>query len=435
MNTQAVKNKTKEQQPHCLQRLQAYLEQQLGFNLKSIDLHTLTQQLEYTEDEFSSFESYATAVASLIAVHETYFLRHTDQFEWLSNTWLPQWLQQHPDSQRPLRILSAGCATGEEVYSLAARLHPIMAANQRSLFIKGIDINEKAINKAYVAHYGLWSLRGIDVRHEQHWLDIGLRTVSVQDWLKQFVSFSRHNLNDALNDNQTYDLILCRNVLIYMHEKAADHILNNLQKSLAHDGILLPGPCDPNPSKNSPLTIVWKDGIRYFTSQKNSKKNGTNIEDKSKDAENDKKYTEKKKQAELEQAATHNSSLLKPYTAIEALIKTGYYMEARDLLEKRIQHNAQDTRSYVMLCMLFMDLDEVGTALEMARMASYLAPNEPFTNYLVAVIRQRHGDIAEARSASRWVYEKLSLLQEDLPVSLCEEITVKQLKEVVRAGL
>ncbi len=433
MNANAVPNTT--DAPYCLLRLGTYLEQQMGFNLRTIDLEVLTQQLEYSEQEFSSFENYAIAMASLIAVHETYFLRHTDQFDWLCHVWLPQWLQQHPEPQRTLRILSAGCATGEEAYSLAARLQPIMAAaGHRHLSIKGIDINEKAINKAHLGRYGLWSLRGIDVRQEQHWLDIGLRTVSVKDWVRQCVTFSCHNLNEKLHDHTTYDLILCRNVLIYMHETAIDNILNNLKLSLAQDGILLLGPCDPNPSKQCTLVPVWQDGIRCLITQEHHFENHDHTKQHTHPKENKKHTHAHKEHTEIKHDIPLSNPALKPYAAIEVLIKTGYYMEARDLLEKRIQHDAQDTRSYVMLCMLFMDLDEVSTALEMARMASYLAPNEPFPNYLLAVIRQRYGDLAEARSASHWVYEQLSTLHEDLPIPLCEEITVKQLKEVVRAG-
>ncbi|MEZ5493910.1 MAG: CheR family methyltransferase [Pseudomonadales bacterium] len=414
----------------------------MGFNLETVNLDALCQQLIFTEQEFSSFESYAIAIASLIAVHETYFLRHADQFDWLCYHWLPQWLVVHPNPQRTLRILSAGCASGEEAYSLAARLQPIMtAAGHRTLSITAMDINEKAIAKAHIGRYGLWSLRGIDVRHEQHWLDIGLRTVSVKDWVRECITFECHNLNTPLAESEPYDLILCRNMLIYMHEKAVDNILDNLHHCLASDGIILPGPSDPNPSTNSHLMVDWQDGIRRFVTKKDHlfTKEKTTLTQKIELAH----HTET---AHHKKASTHSSTakhavhelpsaaLLKPYAAIESLIKSGYYMEARDLLEQRIHHNAQDTRSYVMLCMLFMDLDEIGTALEMARKAVYLEPNEPFPAYLMAVIKQRSGDEKAASHDSRWIYQQLEKLPDEHCIPFCEEITVKQLKEVLHAG-
>ncbi len=405
--------------------LRMHLQQNLGFHLESVNLDQILSGLSIQASEFESFEDYASAVASLIAVHETYFLRHPDQLAWLKTFWLPQWLIKHAHSAEPLRILSAGCATGEEPYSVVAALHPLLAQAGKSLVVDAVDISSRALAVAQRGHYGLWSLRGVDVHQEQSWLKVGARSVEVVDWVRNGVQFRQHNLTQPLVSSHQYDVIFCRNVLIYMHEAALAHIVKNLMACLSKNGILILGPSDPNPPADMGLQVTWQQGVRLLHRTHEQpvlpEKSAAFVPNTSK-----------------QQATVHSlpkeKTVFHDYDAIEALIHGGYYTKAREVLDARLVANPFDVKSHVMLALLLMDLNEYDLAWQSARNASFIEPAALFPAYLLASIRLRQGDTAVAKSEAQWVYEQLNNSNDEQPVRYCEEINAGQLKEVIHAG-
>lgn len=407
--------------------LRMHLQQNLGFHLESVNLDQILSGLSIQANEFESFEDYASAVASLIAVHETYFLRHPDQLAWLKTCWLPQWLAEHAHSTAPLRILSAGCATGEEPYSVAAALHSLLAQAGKSLIVEAVDISSRALAVAQRGHYGLWSLRGVDVHHEQSWLKVGARSVEVVDWVRNAVQFRQHNLTQPLVSAHQYDVIFCRNVLIYMHEAALAHIVKNLMACLSKNGILILGPSDPNPPADMGLQVTWQQGVRLLHRAHEQpvlpEKSAVFVAAHS---------------APKTHVVVHSKQQEKPvfhdHDAIETLIHGGYYTKAREVLDARLAANPFDVKSHVMLALLLMDLNEYDLAWQSARNASFIEPAAVFPAYLLASIRLRQGDTAVAKSEAQWVYEQLNDGNDEKPVRYCEEINAGQLKEVIHAG-
>src|SRR5690606_27709748 len=159
-------------QAHIIQfpqeRLIGFLEDEMGLNLSFVNLDQTLNMVMKSGVQFTGFEDYAAAVASMISVHETYFLRHNNHYEWLENVWLPEIIRQK--CGEPVRILSAGCSTGEEPYSLYAHLAPIAEASGMNLQIVAMDISKKSLDIARTGKYGLWSLRGVSIDREYSWL-------------------------------------------------------------------------------------------------------------------------------------------------------------------------------------------------------------------------------------------------------------------------
>lgn len=420
-------------------QLRHYLENDLGFNLDSVDFHEIYKNQIFQEKKFDTFSEFASVVASLIAVHETHFLRHPDQFNWIETQWLPRWLNRTSSHSQPLRILSAGCATGEEPYSLGARLHPLLKYHGKTLHIDAIDVSHRAIEIAKTGRYGLWSLRGVNVEEEKSWLDVHARAVHVADWIKLITKFEQHNIMDPLPPSARYDLILCRNVTIYMHEQAIKQCLTNLATGLADHGILIPGPSDCSPPNSVPLTTHWHQGNRFF--QKSETKHPLFFTETTKPTQQTSNITTRNPPPKHTNICTKKipettDTLSKPsdYTAIESLIKTGHYTAARNMLESHLSKNPLDVRSHIMLSMLALDLDDIELARAEARKASFLDQDALFPSYLLLVTKQRSGDPRGETIDRHWLEQKITHHTEDEPVLYCEDITVGQLKEVLRAG-
>jgi chemotaxis protein methyltransferase CheR len=183
------------------------------------------------------------ALARELTVGETYFFRHTDQFTALREQVLPERFSARAAS-RQLRLLSAGCASGEEAYSLAivAREHEKSLGFE--LFVHGVDLNPEALAKAELGVYSPWSLRETPDSVKRRWFSGEGREYRIRPELRQAVRFTQHNLileAPELLAPGCYDVIFCRNVLMYLSAAHAAAIVERLARALAAGGFLFLG--------------------------------------------------------------------------------------------------------------------------------------------------------------------------------------------------
>lgn len=195
------------------------------------------------------------ALEAEITIGETFFFRYAEQFEALRETILPQIFERRRADRR-VRILSAGCATGAEPYSLAILIEQMLgeAYADWRVSILGVDINETFLAAARRAEYGRWATRTLTDAEREAWFTPG---PGPEKWtLKRkhrvAARFQRLNLMDLLGpapplELTDYDLILCRNVLIYFHPDTVLAIASALTGRLAPEGWLLVGHAEPNP--------------------------------------------------------------------------------------------------------------------------------------------------------------------------------------------
>lgn len=199
-----------------------------------------------------------------ITVGETYFLRYVEQFAALKSHILPELIARRGASKR-LRIWSAGCATGAEPYSIAILLSELLGdqiADWR-LTILGTDINEAALEAAREASFGTWALRSLSAEQRNAWFTPEGRKWRLRSRYRSLVRFQHGNLLDLLGpaaplDLTDFDLILCRNVLIYFHPEAMNAIVGALAQRLEESGWLLVGHAEPNPGFEAhvrPITL------------------------------------------------------------------------------------------------------------------------------------------------------------------------------------
>jgi chemotaxis protein methyltransferase CheR len=165
-----------------------------------------------------------------ITVTHTWFMRDPGQLAIISHL-----LEERPQLAPPLKVWVAGCATGEDVYSVA-----ILAEQAgRSVDVVGTDINSAALRRAELGSYGSWAVR--DLTEVERYFERGERSsFHIAERFKRQVRFQRHNLLDAAL-NLDWDVILCRNVLIYLSRERARSAVERLADSLTPGGYLLLG--------------------------------------------------------------------------------------------------------------------------------------------------------------------------------------------------
>ncbi|HME91574.1 MAG TPA: CheR family methyltransferase [Myxococcaceae bacterium] len=210
-------------------------------------------------------EELRQAFISAVTIHETYFFRHPEQFELLREL-AEQQMRKHPRS--PVRALSAGCASGEEAYSIAAALDSAAAAMRGPprIEVLGIDIDRQSLAKARAARYGRWSIRAALppwaasalVRSADEW--------TVADRIRARVRFSEINLHDSflpllLARDSPFDFIFIRNLLMYLVPKAASRVAEQLTHLAAPSGYLAFSPLDlervPNTLQAHPKDLTF----------------------------------------------------------------------------------------------------------------------------------------------------------------------------------
>ncbi len=178
-----------------------------------------------------------TALVEHAVVKETYFYRHPEQWEALAAR-----LSAAP-AGRPLRAWSAGCATGEEAYTLAMVLHD--AGRPAGLDrILATDLSARALEVATAARYGAWSLRGVPAPARARHFTVDGEALRVRDERRAPVRFARHNLLGPPPPGGPFDLVVCRNVLLYFRPDQARALLGRLHAALRPGGLLLVGPVE-----------------------------------------------------------------------------------------------------------------------------------------------------------------------------------------------
>jgi chemotaxis protein methyltransferase CheR len=185
-----------------------------------------------------------------LTTNKTEFFRESDHFEQLLEVAVPEAIQRVRSESadiRPLRIWSAGCSTGEEPYTIAivlaryALMHP-----ELSFSVMGTDISTRTLSTAVRAVYPEQCIAAVPPEYRRASFlrnkDHDLRLVRVAPEIRQHVTFMRHNLFDERPPaGESFDVIFCRNVIIYFERDNQIKVLSNLARALHPGGHLFVG--------------------------------------------------------------------------------------------------------------------------------------------------------------------------------------------------
>src|SRR5690606_19538055 len=140
---------------------------------------------------------------------------------------------------RRLSVLSAGCASGEEPYSLAMTLFDLLSDPSWSFSVRALDINPVALKKARQGRYSTWAFRETAPQVQARWFKPDGRDFILNDVVRNAVTFEECNLAAENGDvwrPHSYDAIFCRNVLMYFSPEQARKVMARMSRALVPGG-------------------------------------------------------------------------------------------------------------------------------------------------------------------------------------------------------
>lgn len=185
----------------------------------------------------------STKVVDAMTTNETSWFRDSAPFQMVTNDLLPQLVAERGAGDRQLRIWSAASSTGQEAYSIAMLLADWLPAHPGwSASITGTDINADVVAKAQSGRYSQLEMnRGLPASLlVRHFTRAGTQW-QVSDQLRRMVQFKTLNLAAPLPPTQPFDIVLCRNVLIYFDTATRQKILGGIARALRPTGFLVLG--------------------------------------------------------------------------------------------------------------------------------------------------------------------------------------------------
>ncbi len=380
------------------------------------------------------------ALAGYLTVGETYFFREEKTFDALRELILPGLIRLRRKTGRHLRIWSAGCATGEEPYSIAILLHSLLPDfKEWNINILATDINPHFLKKAAGGIYGEWSFRNASSFRDRYFRKVEKDRYGLLPAIKKQVTFRYHNLaGDAFpslsNGTNAMDVIFCRNVLMYFSRKVQKEVVRKLYSSLAENGWLAVSPVEMSSRLFSPFTRVDFPGASMYKKEK-----GKNFPDKKEEngglsafdpasalpadqpPEEDLKHTFGPGQAGA--APQHEGATVFPaegqkkgtgaqrgpslsYRDALDMYREDRYEEAAGMAVRLLRAGGEGEENKVgkkkalaLLSRIYANQGRLEDALRMCEETISLDKLDPAPYYLLAVIRQEMGELAEASAA------------------------------------
>ena len=258
--------------------IESLLQQAMGLDPASVGSSTVERAIKErlsilnisdTDAYLALARTSATELQALIEaviVPETWFFRDREAFQELARVANQEWLPKR--SKGVLRLLSLPCSSGEEPYSMAMALLDTGFPEERCR-IDAVDISDQALAHARCALYAKNSFRGTDLAfRERHFKTTALRS-RLSDVVRRSVHFQQGNLfaEDLLSEAGCYDIIFCRNLLIYFDLSTQDRAVQVLQRLLKPTGVLFVGPSESGLllnhgfiSSKVPLAFAFRGG-------------------------------------------------------------------------------------------------------------------------------------------------------------------------------
>lgn len=246
---------------HFSERNLKGLERWLGSGNAGTDFVRVEELLEKLLDSCHEDPCFQDVIR-VLTVGETYFFREKPVFLALEDHILPELISRQRQRGKELRLWSAGCATGEEPYSLAIllrRLIPDLPAWR--VRILGTDINADYLKRAWVGKYRDFAFRtNPSYFRERHFRRCGDGIFEIHPRYREMVTFRQLNLADDSSSSpqemREADVIFCRNVLIYLTKDAVRRLIRRLADSLHPGGWLLVGAAENSLVRESDLEPV-----------------------------------------------------------------------------------------------------------------------------------------------------------------------------------
>ncbi|WP_077625268.1 CheR family methyltransferase [Sediminibacillus massiliensis] len=214
--------------------LSQYKEKQMKRRLTSLSVKNGFSSLKSFYEQMEKDKALMDKFLSHMTINVSEFYRNRRQWDILAKDILPSMTE----NQKNIKIWSAACSTGEEPYSLATLLHPYKKSIAVSLM--ATDIDSMVLEQAKLGLYSEKSLKELRKEEVDRYFINSGSSYQIDSKYKQMVSFKKHDLLEGTYGTD-FDLIVCRNVLIYFTEEAKEKVFRKFSDSLRKGGILFLG--------------------------------------------------------------------------------------------------------------------------------------------------------------------------------------------------
>lgn len=387
------------------------------------------------------------ALVSTLIVGETYFFRHPRQLEFLRHEVLPARAAVRGSGE--LRLWSAGCAGGQEAYTLAFLAQE--AGVPSLVRILGTDLSDRALEVARAGVYREWSLRSATPEQRDTYFEAVAGATKVKDRFRRAVTFRQHNLLDPCDDGACadMDLVMCRNVLIYLTADAVEQVGARLASALAPGGWLVTAPADPLLHVEGLEPAVTSSGIAYRRSA-----GATEVRASRRAGEGPRvtlgrvppRPTEPVVQparatashgpvaATAQSAAVGADRQAQAHAvSLRALGNAGDVAGAMSAAEAAVAAFPLDPELRFLHSVLLLEAGRADEAVAAARGAVYLAPDLVVGHLALGRAEAARGDVASARRSFRNAARILRALPPETPVASAEGETAGSLLAAARA--
>lgn len=249
-------------------RLTSFIKSEYGITLQE-KRQLVTSRLSslLTEQGYSSFSQFVTQllkekdpqkieqVLNRLTTNYTFFMRETEHFDFFSKVILPELVRKY-QSKRSIAIWSAGCSSGEEPYNLSMYIKDYlgMQANQWDTRILATDISQKALATAKKGVYEVPNTVP-DAWRKKYFKKIEGSRYAVSPEIRSNVIFQTFNLMDPIKFRTKFDVIFCRNVMIYFDQPTKDALVRRFYDATVPGGYLMISHSE-NLSKDAPYVTV-----------------------------------------------------------------------------------------------------------------------------------------------------------------------------------
>ena len=356
-------------------------------------------------------------LTEVVVVPETWFFRNKNSFVFLANYVAGEWLPKHRGDQ--LRVLSVPCSMGEEPYSIAMTLMDAGIGGDR-FHIDGVDISDTALGKAEAGVYTKGSFRGDDLSFRKRYFESEGDAYRLSADVRKRVRFIKGNALDRrlFMDQESYDIIFCRNLLIYMSPEAKKRVFEILDRLLTTTGILFLGHAERQAAIEWGFAGIPEFGV--FACRKERRKKGNGLEpglhvqshpfQRQFEKAGKKPHvaprlrpsvvTDKVFEPRILSEQPESNELCEPkkdlFNEAQHLADQGSLLSALELCETSLRENPAHVQTHFMMGLIFEALDNEERAEEFFNKAIYLDPNHyESLNHLSFVVEHR-GDREKA---------------------------------------
>jgi chemotaxis protein methyltransferase CheR len=326
-----------------------------------------------------------------ITVGETYFFRDKQQINLLKKTILPKIIAAKREKNvLSLRVWSAACSSGEEIYTIALLLRELLPDRDRWVIrLLGTDINIMALNKAKKAAYSKWSMRSIPDYYKNRYFSEKNNQFYLSPEIINTVDFQYLNLNDntypsILNGTNSQDLIICRNALIYFSKDSIARLMNKMSTSLVEGGTLMLGASDPVVITGTNLVLHHNEGM-FLTRKTVDTITSSSLQIK--------KVIAPKRDSQINNLIS--------LTDITKLFKAGRWQEVVTVLDTADTSNIDPQSLLIVKAKAFANLGQLNEAVYYCQQSLLLDATSKETYFIYALALSELNQLEEAEAALR----------------------------------